>query len=48
MGSTSEAPIQVVLSGSKVDQLLAFADTVLQKMKMVPGAADAKISIEND
>ncbi|OQP48970.1 acriflavin resistance protein [Niastella yeongjuensis] len=48
MGSTSEAPIQVVLSGSKVDQLLAYADTVLQKMKTVPGAADAKISIEND
>ena len=48
MGSTSEAPIQVVLSGSNVDQLLAYADTVLQKVKTVPGAADAKISIEND
>ncbi len=48
MGSTSEAPIQVVLSGSNVDQLLAYADTVLQKIKTVPGTADAKISIEND
>jgi HAE1 family hydrophobic/amphiphilic exporter-1 len=48
MGSTSEAPIQVVLSGSNVDQLLAYADTVLQKMKTVPGSTDAKVSIEND
>jgi hydrophobic/amphiphilic exporter-1 (mainly G- bacteria), HAE1 family len=48
MGSTSEAPIQVVLSGSNVEQLLSYADTVLQKMKTVPGSADAKISIEND
>jgi hydrophobic/amphiphilic exporter-1 (mainly G- bacteria), HAE1 family len=48
MGSTSEAPIQVVLSGSNINQLLSFADTVLQKIKTVPGAADAKISIEND
>jgi hydrophobic/amphiphilic exporter-1 (mainly G- bacteria), HAE1 family len=48
MGSTSEAPIQLVLSGSEVDQLLAYADTVLAKMKAVPGTSDQKISIEND
>jgi HAE1 family hydrophobic/amphiphilic exporter-1 len=48
MGSTSEAPIQLVLSGSDVNQLLHYADTVLQKMKRVPGASDPKISIEND
>ncbi|KAA2241496.1 efflux RND transporter permease subunit [Chitinophaga agrisoli] len=48
MGSTSEAPIQVVLSGSNVDQLLAYADAILQKMKTVPGTSDTKISIEND
>jgi HAE1 family hydrophobic/amphiphilic exporter-1 len=49
MGSTSEAPIQVVLSGGEhVAQLLSFADTVLQKIKAVPGTSDPKISIEND
>lgn len=48
MGSTSEAPIQVVLSGSNVDQLLSYADTVLQKMKQVAGHSDPKISIENN
>lgn len=48
MGSTSEAPIQVVLTGSDVAQLLGYADTVLNKMKTVPGSSDVKISIEND
>lgn len=48
MGSTSEAPIQVVLTGSDVNQLLSYADTVLKKMKTVPGSSDVKISIEND
>ncbi len=31
MGSTSEAPIQLVIYGEKVDELLHFADTVSQK-----------------
>jgi HAE1 family hydrophobic/amphiphilic exporter-1 len=48
MGSTSEAPIQVVLTGNDVNQLLGYADTVLKKMKTVPGSSDVKISIEND
>jgi HAE1 family hydrophobic/amphiphilic exporter-1 len=48
MGSTSEAPIQVVLSGSDVDRLLSYADTVLQKIKTVAGSSDPKISIENN
>jgi hydrophobic/amphiphilic exporter-1 (mainly G- bacteria), HAE1 family len=48
MGSTSEAPIQLVLSGNNVDALMSYADTILQKMKIVPGASDPKISIENN
>lgn len=48
MGSTSEAPIQLVLSGSNVEELLAYAEKILQKMEKVPGSSDAKISIEND
>lgn len=48
MGSTSEAPIQVVLSGSNTDELMAFADTVLAKVKTIPGTSDQKISIENN
>ena len=48
LGNTSEAPIQIVLSGGNVDELLTFADTVLLKMKSVPGNSDPKISIEND
>jgi HAE1 family hydrophobic/amphiphilic exporter-1 len=48
MGSTSEAPIQLVLNGSDMDQLLLFADTVYARMRTVPGSADQKISIENN
>lgn len=48
MGSTSEAPIQLVLNGDNVDKLLAYADTILSKMKMVPGTSGQKISIENN
>jgi len=39
MGSTSEAPIQLVLNGDNVDELLSYADTILAKMKTVPGSA---------
>ncbi len=48
MGSTSDAPIQLVLNGNSVDELLGYADTVLAKMKTVPGTTDQKISIENN
>src|SRR6185369_13294538 len=48
MGSTSEAPIQLVLNGDNVDELLSYADTILAKMKMVPGTSDQKVSIENN
>ena len=48
MGSTSEAPIQLVLNGNNVDELLSFADTILAKMKAVPGTTGQKISIENN
>ncbi len=48
MGSTSEAPIQLVLNGSNVDELLVYADTVLARMKTVPGTTSQKISIENN
>ena len=48
MGSTSEAPIQLVLNGENVDRLLSYADTVLAKMKTVPGTSSQKISIENN
>ena len=48
MGSTSEAPIQVLISGSDVDLLMGYADTILAKMKTIPGTSDQKISIENN
>jgi len=48
MGSTSEAPIQLVLSSDNVQRLLGYADTILAKMKNVPGTSDQKISIENN
>jgi len=48
MGNTSEAPIQLVLNGSNVDELLHYADTILAKMKTIPGTTGQKISIEND
>jgi hydrophobic/amphiphilic exporter-1 (mainly G- bacteria), HAE1 family len=48
MGSTSEAPIQLVLNGQNVDQLLKYADTILEKMKTVPGTSSQKVSIENN
>lgn len=48
MGSTSEAPIQLVLNGNNIDELLSYADTVLAKMKLIPGTTGQKISIENN
>lgn len=48
MGSTSEAPIQLVLNGDNVDRLLGYADTILARMKQVPGTSSQKISIENN
>ncbi len=48
MGSTSEAPIQLVLNGNNIDELLGYADTILAKMKTVPGTSSQKISIENN
>jgi hydrophobic/amphiphilic exporter-1 (mainly G- bacteria), HAE1 family len=48
MGNTSEAPIQLVLNGENVDKLLGYADTILAKMKTVPGTSSQKISIENN
>jgi HAE1 family hydrophobic/amphiphilic exporter-1 len=48
MGSTSEAPIQLVLNGDNEDELLGYADTILAKMKTVPGTSDQKVSIENN
>jgi HAE1 family hydrophobic/amphiphilic exporter-1 len=48
MGSTSEAPIQLVLNGQNVDQLLKYADTILEKMKTIPGTSSQKVSIENN
>lgn len=48
MGNTSDAPIQLVLNGDNVDALLHYADTILAKMKTVPGTSGSKISIENN
>ncbi len=48
MGSTSEAPIQLVLNGNSVDTLLMYADSILAKMKTVPGTSSQKVSIENN
>src|SRR5262249_52295834 len=48
MGSTSEAPIQLILNGDNVDRLLSYADTILAKMKTVPGTSSQKVSIENN
>jgi HAE1 family hydrophobic/amphiphilic exporter-1 len=48
MGSTSEAPIQIVLTGNDIDKLMMYADTVLKKMERIPGTSDQKISIENN
>jgi HAE1 family hydrophobic/amphiphilic exporter-1 len=48
MGSTSEAPIQLVLNGQNVDELLKYADVLLAKMKTVPGTSSQKVSIENN
>jgi len=48
MGNTSEAPIQLILSGGNVDELMDMADSVLAKVKTIAGTSDQKISIEND
>jgi hydrophobic/amphiphilic exporter-1 (mainly G- bacteria), HAE1 family len=42
----AQAPIQVVLSGSNIDTLIAFSKRVTQVVESVPGTVDVEVSVE--
>lgn len=47
VGTGSEAPIQVVLSGTELDSIMAFADKVKEVVGQIPGTAEVETSIDN-
>lgn len=46
MGTADDAPIQVILSGSELDTLLALSTTVMEKMGEVEGTAQIQTSVD--
>ncbi len=46
IGMAQRAPVEMVVTGSDQDSVLAYADSVLTVLKKVPGAAEAKLSAE--
>ncbi|RDC62024.1 efflux RND transporter permease subunit [Adhaeribacter pallidiroseus] len=43
---SSQAPIQIVLSGPNLDTLLAFSQRVMNQVVQVPGTSDVETSVE--
>ena len=46
IGSTDEAPIQIVFQGANTDTLYDFAEEMRQKIGQIPGTNNVKLSIE--
>ncbi|MFT4031997.1 MAG: efflux RND transporter permease subunit [Siphonobacter sp.] len=46
MVNTGSSPIEMILSGDNLDQLLKTADIVANRLKKTPGANDVKVSVE--
>jgi len=46
MGSSNDAPIQILLRGTNVDQLYSVADSIMAIVKSVPGTNDQKLSVD--
>jgi multidrug efflux pump subunit AcrB len=46
VGGANQAPIQVILSGANLKELMAFSDKVLAEVAQVQGTAEVKKSVE--
>lgn len=46
IGGTASAPIQIILQGSDLDELMAFSETVQEMVKQVPGTTEVKATVE--
>ncbi len=46
VGGGSEAPIQIILQGSDLDELMAFGQTVQEVVKQVPGTTEVESTVE--
>ncbi len=46
VGNGSQAPVQIILQGSDLDELLTFSEQVQEVMKKVPGTAEVESTVE--
>ncbi|GJM35055.1 MAG: multidrug ABC transporter [Saprospiraceae bacterium] len=46
VGGGAEAPIQIIMQGSDLDELLAFGEEIKQVMENVPGTAEVESTVE--
>ncbi len=47
MGMAQRAPVEMIVTGSDLDSVTAFSERVLEKLKTIPGASEAKLSAES-
>ncbi|AHM60301.1 cation/multidrug efflux pump [Flammeovirgaceae bacterium 311] len=47
VGGANQAPIQVILTGADVDQLMQVSDKIMAEMEQVQGTSDVKKSVED-
>ena len=47
VGAGSEAPIQIVLSGTELDSVMSFAEKVKEVVASIPGTAEVESSVED-
>lgn len=46
LGTAQQAPIELVVTGSDLDSIMAYADKALDALASVPGATGTKLSVE--
>jgi HAE1 family hydrophobic/amphiphilic exporter-1 len=47
IGMAQRAPVEMIVTGSDLDSVTVYADKVLNALRKVPGAAEAKLSAES-
>lgn len=47
MGTPANAPIEMVVTGSDLDSINAYADTVLEILRKIPGSSEVRLSAES-
>lgn len=46
IGTAEQAPLEMVVTGSDLDSVLAFAQSSLELLEQIPGVSEAKLSVE--